>query len=118
MYAEPMGLTVHRTPFGVKQTEPPAGEPLAEVRRRTDLAIHGFVQDARAGKQTALLVHVPPGVGKSQSLVSALGTNPRAARVMVGTLALAREQAAALNAHVLEGFSSANCQRFEVVQAL
>ncbi len=66
----------------------------------------------------ALLVATPPGAGKTTSLARALREHPVSARIVTGSLNLAREFAIERGYALIEGRSASNCERYDVVRAL
>lgn len=115
----PPKLGERRTP---REVEAPgaveAGTTLAAVRALTERAIGEFVTEARHHTGEALLVRTPPGAGKTTATAHAIADSGTLARVVVGTISLARELADEHGYALIEGRSADNCERNDVVQAL
>lgn len=93
-----------------------AGGTLAEARAAIATGIRRFMRDA--GEGDAMLVTTPPGTGKTTAMAAAIKESRAQARILVGTQALAREQADEHGYLLIEGRSDANCERMDVVNAL
>ena len=115
----PAAIGSARTPQPVPTPGPvAAGASLDVVRRDTRDAINSFVRSADRVGGRAQLVASPPGTGKTTGLAEALRTTRTNARIVVGTQRLAQELADAFGYALIAGRSTANCERFDVVDAL
>ena len=94
------------------------GGTLQQARTATRAAIEGFVSDVVAARGEALLVMAAPGAGKSTALAEAVKRHRVEARIVVGTKALAKEQAEQHGYNLIVGRNGSNCERYDVVRAL
>ncbi len=108
-----------RRPYAVEQPGlVDRGSSLQEARGQTARAIDRFVEDAWKNAGKSQLVASSPGAGKSTALAHAIQRHRTAARVLVGTKALAAELAEEHGYILIAGRGPDNCERPDVVRTL
>jgi hypothetical protein len=115
----PAAISARRTPREVPVTgDVDRGVPIATARTITAAAIDDFISDADRHRGDALLVHTPPGTGKTTATARALEAARAQGRIVVGTNRLAAELAAEFDYAQIQGRNDENCERIDVVRAL
>jgi len=108
-----------RKPTALLEPGPLAhGRPLAEVQAEAEGVIGGYIRDRAQKHGRVKVVQVPPGVGKTRAMATAVVKHGAAARIVVSTTAKAVELSETFpRIRAVEGRNEQNCRSFDVVEA-